>query len=193
MTTTTTATGAVVEFIQDARVAAFPAEALTIGKRCIVDKMPSNFRFLGLIRRALPEAAIVHVRRDAEDTCLSMFRTYFTGDTHPYAYDLAELGGYYRLYAELMQHWRGRLGPALHEVSYEDLVGEPEPVVRALLGHVGLDWDAAVLSFHAGHRTVRTASVAQVRRPIYRSSVSAAARYAAHLAPLRAALSSDEE
>ena len=133
--------------------------------------MLANYCFLGLVCAALPEARIIHTRRDPIDTCLSCYSKLFSTEI-PYAYDLGELGRYYRGYAGLMAHWR-RVLPAdmMLDVQYEELVGDLEPQARRLLGHCGLDWDDACLSFHRTERIVRTASVTQVRQPIYRTSV----------------------
>jgi hypothetical protein len=136
-----------------------------------VDKLPANFRHLGLIQLALPGARIIHVRRDAVDTCLSCFSKLFTGSV-PYAYDLAELARYYRAYVTLMEHWRGVLRPGLVlEVRYEDVIADPEAQVRRMLAHCAVPWNPDCLSFHNTQRRVRTASTAQVRRPLYATSV----------------------
>ncbi len=154
----------------------------------IVNKTTENFRFAGLIALALPNARIVHVRRDPVDTCLSCFSTLFV-ENLPYAYDLAELGRYYRAYEALMNFWRGALPRGMMvDVRYEDVVADLEGQGRRILGHCGLDWDARCLDFHRNERSVRTASVAQVRRPLYKSSVGRWRPYEAFLGPLFAAL-----
>jgi tetratricopeptide (TPR) repeat protein len=137
----------------------------------VTDKMPANFRYAGPILHLLPQARIVHVRRAALDTCLSCFATLFTGH-QPFAYDLGELGRYWRAYDRMMDEWRRILPPgALIEIAYETLVAEPEAEIRRLLRHCGLDWDPACLSFHTNPRPVRTASAAQVRQPLYRHAI----------------------
>jgi tetratricopeptide (TPR) repeat protein len=138
----------------------------------ITDKMPGNFRFAGLIHLALPNARIIHVRRDPIDTCLSCFSTLFTAGGSDYSYDLGELGRCYRAYAGLMAHWRKVLpADAMLEVQYEHVVEDLEGQARRLVAYCGLDWDARCIAFHATPRAVRTASAAQVRHPIYRSSI----------------------
>jgi len=137
----------------------------------VVDKLPDNFLRIGLIRMALPEARIIHVRRDPVDTCLSCFSKLFTSQLH-FLYDLAELGRYYRAYEKLMEHWRRVLAPGVMlEVRYEDVVNDLEGQARRLINHCGLSFDARCLAFHRAPRVVRTASAAQVRRPLYRGSV----------------------
>jgi tetratricopeptide (TPR) repeat protein len=157
----------------------------------IVNKMPSNFVFAGLIHLVLPNARIIHARRDPLDTCFSCFSLLFSGN-QPYAYDLGELGRYYRAYDRLMTHWRTVLPEGVMiEVNYEDLVDDLEIYARRIIAHCGLDWEEACLSFYKTQRPVRTASSAQVRRPIYRSSIGRWRPYRQQLLPLRAALESD--
>ena len=139
--------------------------------RAVVDKLPDNFLRIGLIHMALPGAKIIHVRRDPVDTCLSCFAKLFRGPV-PYAYDLAELGRYYRAYEGLMDHWRQVLPPGvLFEIRYEDIVHDATVQIRRLLAHCGLDWEEACLAFHQTKRVVQTASAAQVRQPLYSTSI----------------------
>ncbi|MEE9300300.1 MAG: tetratricopeptide repeat protein [Alphaproteobacteria bacterium] len=155
--------------------------------RRITDKMLYNFFHVGLIHLALPQAKIVHCVRDPVDTCVSCFAKLFAGGVE-FSYDLAELGRYYRLYRRLMDHWRALLPERILDLRYEDMVSDQEKQTRRLLAHLELPWDAACLTFHETDRVVRTASSAQVRRPIYSGSVGRAARYRAHLGPLIEAL-----
>lgn len=154
----------------------------------ITDKMPANFNALGLIHLMLPNAKIVHVKRNPVDICLSGFMHLFNRSQYQ-SYDLTEMGRYYRSYALLMQHWRKVLPPeAFYEIQYEDLVADQEAQARALLAYCGLPWDEACLSFHKTERSVRTASVTQVRQPMYKSSIERWRRYEKHLGPLLEAL-----
>jgi len=148
------------------------------------DKMPQNFCFLGLIHLALPNARIIHMRRDPLDTCLSCFTQQF-GDSQRYTYDLGELGRYYRAYQAMMEHWR-RVLPAgvMLEVGYEDLVADTERQARRIVAHCGLQWNDACLAFHAAQRPVLTVSAAQVRQPIYHSSVGRWRPYGELLRPV---------
>lgn len=161
----------------------------------ITDKLPGNFLYIGMIRLLLPEAKIIHCRRDPVDTCLSCFKhhffTYQGRITHRYSYDLAELGRYYRLYEDLMAHWHQVLPGYIHEIEYEALTADPETESRRLVAHCGLPWDDACLMFHSLKRDVRTISSAQVRRPIYRNAVKRWKHYEAHLGPLLDALGTD--
>lgn len=152
--------------------------------RHITDKMPANFMALGLIHLMLPNAKIIHVIRNPVDTCLSCFTTLFEHGQE-YTYDLAELGRYYVDYARLMEHWREVLPEgAFLEVRYEDIVADQEAQARRLIEYCGLEWDDACLDFHRNKRVVRTASMTQVRQPIYQSSVERWRPYEEFLRPL---------
>lgn len=166
-------------------------DAVAPGASHVTDKMPSNFMLLGLLHGLFPNARIIHCRRDALDTCVSCFTTSFKAG-HKFTSDLRELGEYHRLYEQAMAHWQRVLPPGtIHEVSYEALVNDLEPQVRALLSHCGLPWDETCLHFQDNARAVSTASVFQVRQPIYRSAIGRWKRYEKHLGPLRTALGLD--
>jgi tetratricopeptide (TPR) repeat protein len=157
----------------------------------VIDKNPFNFRYLGLARVIVPGARVIHCSRDPLDTCLSCYRANLKW--MDVACDLGDLGRYYRAYEDLMNHWRAVLPPdSILEVAYETLVDDLECQARRIVAHCGLDWDPACLDFHASGRQVRTASFAQVRRPMYRGALARWRRYEAHLAPLVAALGSRE-
>lgn len=157
----------------------------------ITDKNLFNFLHVGLIKAILPNATIIHAIRDPMDNCLSIFKNYFINNkTCKFAYDLTELGQYYRLYHDLMKYWEKILPGFMHTVKYEELVSDPEPQVRSLLECCGLSWDEDCLSFYEKKRTVSTTSFMQVRKPIYKDSVALWRRYEKHLAPLRKALES---
>jgi hypothetical protein len=158
----------------------------------IVDKMPTNFQLAGLIPLALPGARIIHCRRDPVDTCLSCYSHSFQGGLN-FTYDLRELGLYYRAYDALTAHWRAVLPPERYtEVQYESVVEDVEAEARRLIAFCGLDWDDACLDFHRSARPVQTASVEQVRQPIYKSSVRRWEKYASYLQPLLKALKGEE-
>jgi hypothetical protein len=162
--------------------------ALAPDKRRVVDKMPGNFQFAGLIALMLPGARIIHCQRDPIDTCLSCYSKRFTG-RQDFAYDLGDLGRYYRAYDTLMAHWRALLPPERFiEVRYEDVVADLRGEAERLVGFCEVAWDEACINFHRTARPVRTASVNQVRQPIYRTSLARWTSYEAHLQPLLAAL-----
>ncbi len=156
----------------------------------VIDKMPGNFLFLGLIELLFPGARIIHCTRDPIDTCLSCYFQNFSR-SHPYSYDLAHLGSFYRNYARLMEHWREVIRLPMLEVRYEDMIDDQEAGSRRIIEFCGLPWDDRCLQFHQTQRFVATASYDQVRRPIYRSSVRRWEKYAAYIEPLRRALETD--
>lgn len=162
--------------------------ALAPTAKRVVDKLPANFLLVGLIRLVLPQARIIHVRRDPADTCLSCYSHLFTAAID-YSYDLGELGRYYRAYERLMAHWRTVLPEgATLEVHYEDVVGDLEAQARRMIAYCGLEWDPACLAFHTNNRAVHTLSALQVRQPLYRTSIGRALAYRAWLGPLVQAL-----
>jgi tetratricopeptide (TPR) repeat protein len=158
--------------------------ALTDGAVRIVDKMPNNFNDIGLIRLVLPNARIIHTTRHPIDTCVSCYSKLFLNGQY-FSYDLAELGRYYRGYRELMTHWRSVLpSGAMLEVSYEDVVDDLEGQARRLIDYCGLPWDDHCISFYKTIRLVKTASAAQVRQPLFRTSLQRWRKYEAGLTPL---------
>ena len=159
------------------------------GKSRWVDKFPGNFAYAGLIRLILPEARIIHARRDPVDVCLSCYTKHFDSPALAFAYDMTELGRYCRDHLALMAHWRSVL-PESHflEVDYEAVVDDLEREARRMLDFLDLPWDPACLEFHRTDRPVRTASVNQVRQPIYRTSAGRWRAHAEQLRPLLQAL-----
>jgi tetratricopeptide (TPR) repeat protein len=151
------------------------------------DKMPLNYLYCGLIHRALPNARIVHVSRRPMAACYAMFKMLFE-EGYPFSYDFAELAQYYLAYRRLMDHWHATLPGVIHELSYESLVADQLGESRKLLQFCGLDWQDACALFHRNPSATTTASAAQVRRPLYGSSVSQWRHYERELAPLRALL-----
>ena len=150
----------------------------------VTDKLLSNHFFVGLIHLILPNAKIINTQRDPVDTCLSGFTKLFKDDM-PHSYDLAELGRYYAKYKEMMDHWQAVLPEGtLKVVQYEDVVADTEKEAKALIEFLGLPWDPTCVDFHKSDRPVKTASVAQVRKPIYKTSVKRWMKYGAGLQPL---------
>jgi tetratricopeptide (TPR) repeat protein len=161
---------------------------LAVGKTRLINKMPWNFLFAGLITLILPQARIIHVRRNPMDNCLSCYTKLFATE-QLFTYDLAELGRFYRGYGTLMDHWRAVL-PAdrFMEVRYEDVVADLEGEARRMVDFLGLPWNDGCLRFERTARIVRTASVNQVRQPIFTTSIDRWKPFASHLAPLSDAL-----
>ncbi|WP_346839036.1 sulfotransferase [Microbulbifer sp. SAOS-129_SWC] len=153
--------------------------------KTIIDKNPSNYLHIGAILLALPKAKIVHVQRDPMDSCYAIYKTLFK-NAHPYSYDLNDLGRYYCAYRKLMNHWKDTFPEQIHEVSYEALTRNPEKEARELVDFCQLSWDDNCLNFYANKtKGTATASAAQVRQPIYTSSVGSWNHYTNELEPLR--------
>jgi Flp pilus assembly protein TadD len=154
----------------------------------ITDKLLTNYFFVGLIHLLYPKAKFIHTARDPVDTCLSGFTKLFKDDM-PHSYDLSELGRYYRKYRELMAHWEKVLPKGtMQTVVYEDVITNTEKEAKALIAFLGLDWNDKCLEFHKSDRPVKTASVAQVRRPIYKTAVKRWKKYGTGLKPLADAI-----
>lgn len=149
----------------------------------IVDKMPENYYFLPAIRKALPRASVVHCTRDARDTCLSCFFQNF-GERLPWTRRQETCARQYVIYRQIMDHWAEVLDLKIHESNYERLTSDPKPNVEQLLSHVGMPWDDACLAHHKQKSNVQTASVDQVRNPIYTTSQEKWRKYEKHLGPM---------
>jgi tetratricopeptide (TPR) repeat protein len=153
-----------------------------------LDKMPGNFQFLPWLLAAQRDARVIHLRRDPLDTCVSCFTKLFHR-SHPYSYDLGELGQYYQAYHRLMDSLTDILPEGfLLNMDYEELVSEPEQSIARVLAHCGLEWDPACLDFHRANGIVTTASAEQVRQPLHRGGLGRWRRYHRHLGPLIDAL-----
>ncbi|MDV6331137.1 tetratricopeptide repeat-containing sulfotransferase family protein [Asticcacaulis sp. 201] len=148
-----------------------------------IDKYPMNFMDLGLIAQALPNARFIHTLRHPLDTVFGNFKQLFTLGFYHYSYDLREAAEYYLLYRDLMAFWRDRFPGRILDIVYEDHIADPYGTAHTLLDHLGLDWDDRVLRFHENAAPVDTASLSQVRRPIYKTAVGHWQRYEKHLGP----------
>lgn len=149
----------------------------------LIDKTPANFLYLGLIHLALPGAHVVHLRRHPLDSCYAMYKTLFRMG-YPFSYSLEDIGHYFLAYHRLMAHWREQLPGFVLDVDYEGLVQDQEGGTRRLLEHCALGWEPQCLEFHANPTPSATASAAQVRRPIYQSSVARWRHHEKQLEPL---------
>lgn len=148
------------------------------------DKRPDNFLRIGLIKSLFPNARIINTVRNPLDTCLSIFFTHLDHG-EAYALDLADTAHYYNQYLRLMAHWRSLYGADILDFDYDALVQDPKPSVERLLAFCGLEWDDACLSFHRAKNLVKTASVWQVREPLYRRASGRWRHYERHIEPLR--------
>lgn len=153
------------------------------GTRAYVDKMPENFRFLGFLLQANPQAKVIHLRRDPRDTALSQWQTLFAGGALPYTYDLRAMAHRFNLYAELMAHWHRVLPGRILDLQYEDLVADIQGGSRLIASHCGLDWVPEMAEPHRHTGQVLTASLHQVREPVHARSVRKWEQHLETLAP----------
>jgi tetratricopeptide (TPR) repeat protein len=147
-----------------------------------IDKMPLNYLYVGLIHLALPNATIINLQRDPMDTCYAIYKQLFV-DAYPFSYDLEELARYYVAYYQLMEHWHTVLPGVIHTIKYESLVDDIESKTRLMLDACGLEWQEQCLRFYENKEASTTASTAQIRRPIYKSSVGKWRDYEEQLQP----------
>jgi tetratricopeptide (TPR) repeat protein len=141
------------------------------------DKNPLNFKLIGLIYACLPAAKIIHCKRSPQDTCLSIFKNYFSQKVMPWAYNEIELARYYLTYEELMSHYTVLLDNFIHTVDYKDLVTRPNEKIRELIQFCNLEWEDSCIDFYKNKRNVKTASVQQVREKIHSKSVDGYKNY----------------
>lgn len=149
----------------------------------VCDKMPENYYFAGFITKALPGSKIIHCKRNPIDTCLSIYFQRF-GPRLVYASDLENCANQYLSYLKAIEHIRNTLGVEMLDVGYEQTTSEPEPSIRRMLDYVGLPFDEACLNFHKSKKSVHTASVSQIRQPMYKTSADRWRHYEKHIGPL---------
>ena len=152
----------------------------------IVDKMPENYLYLGLLASLFPRAKFIHCRRDLRDVAVSCWMTHFQNIR--WANDEQHIASRFQAYQRIMDHWRKVLLVPLLEVDYEETVADLEGVARHLVAWCGLAWEPTCLDFHQAKRPVRTASVVQVRQPVFRTSVGRWKHYEHALATLLTAI-----
>ncbi|MBY6186766.1 sulfotransferase [Marinobacter hydrocarbonoclasticus] len=157
------------------------------GAPYFIDKMPNNFRHIGLIKLILPNARIIDARRDPMACCFSNFKQLFA-EGQEFSYSLENMAAYYRGYETLMDHWDSVFPGEILRVQYEEVVADLDTQVRRILNYLNLPFDERCLAFHKTDRSVRTASSEQVRQPLYRSGLAQWRHFEAQLAPLQAAL-----
>lgn len=157
---------------------------LNTSQRFITDKMPANFRWIGFIAQALPEAKIIHVKRNSAAVCWSNYKLYFPANGMRYSFDMEDIAHYYTLYQNLMVFWHARFPNRIYDLSYEKLTENQLEETQKLLAHLDLDWHDAVMDFHKNTRNVATASSQQVRRKMYKGSSQEWEKYQDHLGPM---------
>ena len=137
----------------------------------ITDKLPINFMWIGFIKLILPNSVIIHIKRSPQDNCFSIYKNYFASPKIRFAYDLSEIVNYYKLYQDLMSHWKSLFANEIIEINYEDLVNRSEENIKNLIIQSKLNWSEECLNFHNNKRPIKTASDAQARKKIYKSSL----------------------
>ena len=160
-------------------------KTLNFNEQFITDKAPLNFRWIGFIRTVFPNSKIIHCNRDPMDTCYSNFKNSFGANSLGFSYDLKKLGKYYNLYKDLTNFWTNIYTKDIYQFSYEKLVNEKENEVKKLLNFCGLEWDKNCLEPHKNTKSVATASLSQVRSPIYNSSINKWKNYETELGELK--------
>jgi len=158
--------------------------ALTVPEKIITDKNPHNYRWIGFILSAFPDAKIINLNRDSRATCWSIYKHCFSKEGNGYAYDIYDLVEFYKLYIDLMSFWRERYPDSIYDLCYEDLTENQEKETRRLLEFCNLEWEKQCLDFHKLERVVKTASAAQVRKKMYKGSSESWRKYEKHLQPM---------
>jgi len=157
---------------------------LNASEGIITDKMPTNFKNIGFILKAFPEAKIIHLKRDAMATCWSIYQLYFPDKSMGFPYNMEDLGRFYNSYTEMMAFWHELFPNQIYDISYENLTNNQEEESRKLLNFCELEWDKNCLDFHKNKRAVKTASSLQVRDKMYQGSSDVWKKYKVHLNPM---------
>jgi len=147
-------------------------EKLSKKSKYVTDKLPINFKLIGLIKLILPNSKIIHCKRNPRDVCLSIFKNYFTNNNLNFAYNIEEITEYYILYNDLMKHWSNIFPNFFYDVEYENIISNPEKSIKNLLKACDLKWNDKCLKFYKNKRPIKTASDVQVRRKIYKTSLN---------------------
>ena len=156
----------------------------------LIDKAPLNFRWIGFISLIFPNSKIIHCKRNAMDICWSNYKNTFASKLMNYTYDFNDLAIFYKAYEKLMKFWKSDIKNNIFDLVYEDLINNKVTQTKELLKFCGLDWDKNCLDFHKNKKSVSTASLAQVRQPLYNSSVHKWKNYSDELSELKRLLES---
>ena len=160
-------------------------ESFANSKKILINKLPLNFRWMGLIKLVLPNSIIIHCKRNPMDTCLSIFEQNFLIKGNEYTFNLNEIGSYYKLYNDCMKYWNKILSNSFYEIEYEKFVRNQVQETKKLLQYCSLNWENDCINFYKNKSTVRTASVLQVRKKIYKGSIDKAQFYKKELKKLQ--------
>ena len=152
-----------------------------INEKIITDKAPLNFKWIGLILKVIPNCKIVHCKRDAMDICWSNYKNFFSSIKMGYTNNFNNLANYYNLYLDLMKFWKSKFKDKIYDIEYEKLIEHPEEQIKSLVNFCGVEWNKEYLNFYKNKKTVATASLAQVRSPLYKTSVKKWEKYGEEL------------
>ena len=155
-------------------------DEISDGSKRVTDKLPINFKWIGLIKSILPNSKIIHCVRNSKDNCLSIFKNYFVNPNLNFAYDIDEIIYFYNLYFDLMKYWKKLFPNFIYDIKYENLVSDPNHEVMSLLKFTDLSWDNNCLNFYKNKRIIKTASDTQARKKIYKSSINLWKNYNNH-------------
>lgn len=149
------------------------------------DKAPHNFRWIGILKLFFPNSKIIYCKRNAKDNCLSIYKNFFASDDMKWAFDEKNIANYYNMHLNLMDFWKSKLGDQLYEINYEKLVSNKEEEIKKLIKYCDLDWDSACLEHHKSKKTpIKTVSISQARKPVYKSSVNSNSNYEIYLSEM---------
>ena len=151
----------------------------------IIDKLPSNFRWVGFIIKAFPEAKIIHIKRNPMAVCWSNYKNSFSSKSIGFSYDLVDLAKFYNLYDDLMNFWKDSFNKSIYNLDYQQLVTNKEIEIKKIINFCELKWDDNCLKPEENKKSVSTASLSQVRSPIYKSSIKNWENYSSKLNVLK--------
>ena len=138
----------------------------------ITDKLPINFKWIGLIRSIFPNSKIIHCIRNPKDVCFSIYKNYFTNRKLNFSYNIDDIIFFYNLYFDLMIHWKKLIPNFIIDVVYEDLITDTDNQIQKIIESLGLNWDEKCIKFYENKRPIKTASDTQARKKIYKSSIN---------------------
>lgn len=153
--------------------------------KIVTDKAPLNFRWIGFIKILFPDSKIIHCKRNPMDVCFSNYKNSFNSKALSFGYDFKNLSNYYKLYEDLMDFWNTKITNGIYNLSYENLINNYEEETKKIIQFCDLDWEVNCLKSHKNKSKVATASLAQVRKPIYKSSLNKWEKYSNYLGDLK--------
>jgi len=149
------------------------------------DKAPQNFRWIGILKLFFPNSKIIYCKRNAQDNCLSIYKNFFASNDMRWAFDEKNIANYYKLHLNLMDYWKSKFEDQIYEINYEKLVSNKEEEIKKLIKFCDLEWDPICLNHHKSKKTpIKTVSISQARKPVYKSSVNSNLNYEKYLSEM---------